>query len=112
MLRNKLDAPARNRRAVDRYNSGNCHAGRTTIAGVAWAPDRGVDAAEVAIDDGAWMPATLSKPLSDATIKDAAAKAMAICDPADDLRGDREYKTAMAGQMVKRALRRAAALCG
>ena len=42
-------------------------AGRTTIAGVAWAPDRGVDAVEVAVDDGEWMPATLSKPLSDAT---------------------------------------------
>ena len=55
--------------------------------------------------------ALLGKPLSEATMADAAAKAMAICDPADDLRGDREYKTAMAGQMVKRALRRAAALC-
>jgi hypothetical protein len=42
-------------------------AGRFTVAGVAWAPDRGVDAVEVSIDDGDWMPATLSKPLSDAT---------------------------------------------
>jgi aerobic carbon-monoxide dehydrogenase medium subunit len=55
--------------------------------------------------------ALLGKPLTDATIADASAKAMAICDPADDLRGDREYKTAMAGQMVQRALRRAAAHC-
>jgi aerobic carbon-monoxide dehydrogenase medium subunit len=55
--------------------------------------------------------ALLGKPLSDATIADAAAKAMAICDPADDLRGDREYKTAMAGQMVKRAIAKAAARC-
>ena len=55
--------------------------------------------------------ALLGKPLTDATIADAAAKAMAICDPAEDLRGDRDYKTAMAGQMVKRALSRAAALC-
>ncbi len=55
--------------------------------------------------------ALLGKPLSDATIKDAAAKAMAICDPADDLRGDREYKTAMAGQMVQRAIAKAAARC-
>jgi carbon-monoxide dehydrogenase medium subunit len=30
---------------------------------------------------------------------------MAICEPAADLRGDEEYKTAMAGQMVERALR-------
>jgi DMSO/TMAO reductase YedYZ molybdopterin-dependent catalytic subunit len=42
-------------------------AGRFTVAGVAWAPDRGVDAVEVSIDDGDWMPATLSKPLNDAT---------------------------------------------
>src|SRR6185295_9628094 len=40
--------------------------------------------------------ALLGKPLTDATIADAAAKAMAICDPAEDLRGDRDYKTAMA----------------
>jgi carbon-monoxide dehydrogenase medium subunit len=55
--------------------------------------------------------ALLGKPLTDATIADAAAKAMAICDPAEDLRGDREYKTAMAGQMLKRALAKAAARC-
>ena len=33
--------------------------------------------------------------------------AMAICEPAPDLRGDETYKTAMAGQMVERALRTA-----
>jgi carbon-monoxide dehydrogenase medium subunit len=55
--------------------------------------------------------ALLGQPLSAATIDAAAAKAMAICDPAEDLRGDREYKTAMAGQMVKRAITRAAARC-
>jgi carbon-monoxide dehydrogenase medium subunit len=36
---------------------------------------------------------------------------MAITDPAEDLRGDRDYKTAMAGQMVKRALAKAATRC-
>ena len=35
----------------------------------------------------------------------AATLAMAACDPAVDLRGDAEYKTHMAGEMVKRALR-------
>jgi len=55
--------------------------------------------------------ALLGKPLTDATIADAVAKASAACDPAEDLRGDREYKTAMAGQMVKRALAKAAARC-
>lgn len=55
--------------------------------------------------------ALLGQPLTDAGIAEAAARAMAICDPAEDLRGDREYKIAMAGQMVTRALRRAAARC-
>jgi carbon-monoxide dehydrogenase medium subunit len=47
-------------------------------------------------------------PLTDEAI---AAKAMAICDPAEDLRGDREYKIEMAGPMVRRALARAATRC-
>jgi DMSO/TMAO reductase YedYZ molybdopterin-dependent catalytic subunit len=37
------------------------------IAGVAWAPDRGVRAVEVSIDGGAWQAAQLSVPLNDAT---------------------------------------------
>ncbi len=53
--------------------------------------------------------ALLGQPLSDASIDAAAQAAMAITDPAEDLRGDRDYKTAMAGQMVKRAIRAAAA---
>ena len=53
--------------------------------------------------------ALIGQPLSEATIEAAAAAAMAITDPAEDLRGDREYKTAMAGQMLKRAIRAAAA---
>ena len=55
--------------------------------------------------------ALLGKPLTAATISDAATKAMAICDPAEDLRGDAEYKTAMAGQMLRRAIAKAAARC-
>lgn len=47
--------------------------------------------------------------LDEAAIEDAAQKAMAICDPAEDLRGSVEYKTAMAGEMTRRALRIAAA---
>jgi len=38
-----------------------------SIAGVAWAPDRGVSAVELSIGGGAWQPAQLSVPLSDAT---------------------------------------------
>ena len=55
--------------------------------------------------------ALLGQALTDATVAAACAKAMAICDPAEDLRGDRDYKTAMAGQMLKRAIARAAARC-
>ena len=51
------------------------------------------------------------QPLSDATIAAAAQAAMAACDPAEDLRGSVDYKRAMAGQMLQRAIRQAAARC-
>jgi hypothetical protein len=41
-------------------------AGPTPIAGVAWAPDRGIRRVEISID-GTWQDATLSTPISDAT---------------------------------------------
>ncbi|HLQ49650.1 MAG TPA: molybdopterin-dependent oxidoreductase, partial [Candidatus Dormibacteraeota bacterium] len=40
--------------------------GRVAVAGVAWAPDRGIKKVEVAID-GEWRDCTLSTPISDAT---------------------------------------------
>ena len=42
-------------------------AGMVPVAGVAWAPDRGISAVEVQVDDGDWEPAELSDPISDAT---------------------------------------------
>ncbi len=45
---------------------GNLAAGRIPIAGVAWAPDRGIARVEVAID-GEWRDAELSAPISAAT---------------------------------------------
>jgi DMSO/TMAO reductase YedYZ molybdopterin-dependent catalytic subunit len=42
-------------------------AGTIAIAGVAWAPDRGVAGVEVQVDGGAWEPAELSAAISDAT---------------------------------------------
>ena len=42
-------------------------AGRVPVAGVAWAPDRGIRAVEVRVDDGAWAPAKLSTPIAKAT---------------------------------------------
>lgn len=51
----------------------------------------------------------MGRSVNDDLIRQAAAKAMEICDPAEDLRGDAEYKTAMAGQMVQRAINEALA---
>ena len=39
-------------------------AGPTAVAGVAWAPDRGISAVEVRVDDGPWQQAELSNPLA------------------------------------------------
>lgn len=47
------------------------------------------------------------KVIDETLIGEAAEKAMAICDPAEDLRGDVEYKTNVAGEMVRRAIRQA-----
>jgi carbon-monoxide dehydrogenase medium subunit len=55
--------------------------------------------------------ALLGKPFNAANVQAAVDAAIAICDPAEDLRGDVEYKTAMAGAMVKRALNKAWAQC-
>ena len=44
------------------------------------------------------------KKLDEAALEEAARLAMSICDPAPDQRGDAQYKTAMAGEMTRRAL--------
>jgi DMSO/TMAO reductase YedYZ molybdopterin-dependent catalytic subunit len=41
--------------------------GTITVAGVAWAPDRGISKVEVRADNGPWMTATLSAAISKAT---------------------------------------------
>jgi len=63
------EAPILTQSRIDVPRSGSTVEAGTTvaIAGVAWAPDRGVQAVEVAIDDGEWQPAELSAPLSDAS---------------------------------------------
>jgi len=48
--------------------------------------------------------ALLDQPFNEAAVQRAVDAAVAITDPAEDLRGDIEYKRAMAGVMVKRAL--------
>ncbi len=54
----RIDVPPRNT---------TIPAGSMKIAGVAWAPDRGISKVEVSIDDGDFQEATLSTPISDAT---------------------------------------------
>jgi carbon-monoxide dehydrogenase medium subunit len=44
------------------------------------------------------------KPVNEASIAEAARLAMSVCAPVADLRGDLDYKTAMAGEMTRRAL--------
>jgi DMSO/TMAO reductase YedYZ molybdopterin-dependent catalytic subunit len=48
-------------------NNQSVKAGRVPVAGVAWAPDRGVARVEVQVDEQPWVAAELSAPLSDAT---------------------------------------------
>lgn len=43
--------------------------------------------------------------ITEALIEDAAKKVMDVCDPAEDLRGDIEYKTNMAAEMARRSIR-------
>jgi hypothetical protein len=45
----------------------NLVAGALPVAGVAWAPDRGIKAVELQVDDGPWLPAELSTPISAST---------------------------------------------
>lgn len=52
---------------IDTPRGGSTVSGRVAIAGVAWAPDRGITKVEVRIDDDVWQEARLSTPISDAT---------------------------------------------
>ena len=42
-------------------------AGQVTVAGVAWAPERGIQAVEVSVDDGPWEAAMLATAIDDQT---------------------------------------------
>jgi DMSO/TMAO reductase YedYZ molybdopterin-dependent catalytic subunit len=59
------EAPILTQSRIDTPRS-SVAAGRVPIAGIAWAPDRGISKVEVAID-GEWREADLSAPISDAT---------------------------------------------
>jgi DMSO/TMAO reductase YedYZ molybdopterin-dependent catalytic subunit len=48
-------------------NGSTVVAGQVTVAGVAWAPTRGISKVEVSADRGPWVTADLSVPLADTT---------------------------------------------
>jgi hypothetical protein len=59
------EAPILTQSRIDTPHGGVA-AGQVAIAGIAWAPDRGVSRVEVGID-GVWRDARMSRPISDAT---------------------------------------------
>ena len=61
------EAPILTQSRIDTPRGGSTvSAGRVPIAGIAWAPDRGISKVEVGID-GVWYEADLSAPISDTT---------------------------------------------
>ena len=61
-------APILTQSRIDVPHSGaRVQAGTVPVAGVAWAPDRGVRGVEIQVDGGPWQAATLSAPISKAT---------------------------------------------
>ncbi|HEX7225984.1 MAG TPA: molybdopterin-dependent oxidoreductase [Candidatus Limnocylindria bacterium] len=62
------EAPILTQSRIDTPRDGaSVSAGTVPIAGVAWAPDRGIAGVDVQVDDGTWQPAELSAAISDAT---------------------------------------------
>jgi DMSO/TMAO reductase YedYZ molybdopterin-dependent catalytic subunit len=60
------EAPILTQSRIDTPRRGQVAAGQVPVAGIAWAPDRGITRVEVAVD-GVWQEARLSAPISDAT---------------------------------------------
>ena len=62
------DAPILTQSRIDIPTNGDEIAvGPVAVAGVAWAPDRGIAKVEVRFDDGEWQNAPISRPISAAT---------------------------------------------
>jgi len=62
------EAPIKTQSRIDVPRSGETvDPGTVAIAGVAWAPGRGISRVEVRVDDGPWQDATLGEVLSDNT---------------------------------------------
>jgi DMSO/TMAO reductase YedYZ molybdopterin-dependent catalytic subunit len=62
------EAPILTQSRIDTPRDGaGIEPGMVPVAGVAWAPDRGIGAVEVQVDESGWQAAELSAPISDAT---------------------------------------------
>jgi hypothetical protein len=62
------DGPIKTASRIDTPHPGSSvSSGTVPVAGVAWAPDRGVSKVELQVDDGPWQPAELSTPISKRT---------------------------------------------
>lgn len=83
---------------VLQMNGGKVSMVRIGLTNVADTALRATDAEQILMGN-ALSPEILAKVVEAVT---------AVCNPAEDLRGDAEYKTAMAGEMTKRALLEAA----
>lgn len=55
--------PVKTQTRIDVPRTGTVPAGRQPVAGVAWAPSRGIERVEVRVDDGPWQEARLSDSL-------------------------------------------------
>jgi DMSO/TMAO reductase YedYZ molybdopterin-dependent catalytic subunit len=60
-------APIRTSSRIDTPTGRDVRTGEVTVAGVAWAQHRGIDAVEVSVDDGEWTPAMLGEVISEDT---------------------------------------------
>jgi DMSO/TMAO reductase YedYZ molybdopterin-dependent catalytic subunit len=59
------EAPIKTQTRIDTPRSGSIAEGPRAIAGVAWAPNRGIERVEVRIDGGEWQEAELAASLDD-----------------------------------------------
>lgn len=85
--------------SLDGGRCSNARIALTNVADAAFLSTAAADALEGSAGD-------------DSAINAAAEKAMADCNPADDLRGPAEYRTQMAGEMTRRAIRQALSRAG
>jgi hypothetical protein len=61
------EGPVKTQSRIDVPGRGEVPAGRTVVAGVAWAQNRGIERVEVRVDGGDWIECELAAPISDGT---------------------------------------------